>query len=59
MYRLKMNGAEPAVDQGMIHGLRVTWNPDDGRFYVEGPDGVHTFDLWRNAVQYCRRHCPD
>ena len=27
-----------AVDQGVHHGLAISWNPDDDRFYVEAPE---------------------
>ena len=50
---------DPSVDQGQHFGWFVTWNPDDGRFYVsEADDGVATatFKDWRNARQYCRTH---
>ena len=57
-YKLRMNGAEPAIDQGIIHGRQVTWNPDDSRFYIENPDGTTaaTFKDLRNAIQWCRTH---
>lgn len=51
---------EPCVDQGMVYGNHVTWNPDDGLFYVHvGQDELTTrgrFAEWRNAVQYARKH---
>jgi hypothetical protein len=25
---------EPEVDQGIVNGWHLSWNPDDGRFYV-------------------------
>ena len=48
------------VDQGIVHGWQVSWNPDDDRFYVERADGTAaaTFKAFRNAVQYCRTHKP-
>lgn len=52
---------EPLVDQGHVHGLPVSWNPDDDRFYVhkigttDGTNVLGTFSAWRNAVQYARR----
>jgi hypothetical protein len=52
---------EPLVDQGHVHGLPVSWNPDDDRFYVhkigttDGTNVLATFKSWRNAVQFARR----
>jgi hypothetical protein len=61
-HRLKTGpDGEPAIDQGLVHGLPCTFNPDDGRFYVHAPgttDGTNvlgTFKDWRNAVQFARR----
>jgi hypothetical protein len=49
---------EPAVDQGIENGWHLSWNPDDGRFYVGGEHGIATatFKEWRNAVRYARTH---
>lgn len=49
---------EPNVDQGILNGWHLSWNPDDGRFYVgdEGGIGVATFKRWTNAVYYAKRH---
>ena len=52
---------EPLGDQGEINGKRVTWNPDDNRFYVMvGQDVVATFrgnrKGWYNMVQWARTH---
>lgn len=54
---MRMNGDEPAIDQGVTNGYRITWNPDDGRFYVER-DGVTvtTYRDLRNARQYAKKH---
>jgi len=53
-----MNGNEPAVDQGIFNGWQLSWNPDNGRYYVNHPDGA-TIGTWkdlRNARQYARTH---
>ena len=62
MMRLEMlkdaNG-EPAVDQGQLNGWWISWNPDDGRWYVsERDDGVAsaTFGEMRNARRWARTH---
>lgn len=58
--RMAPNG-DPYVDQGHVHGLPVSWNPDDDRFYVhkigttDGTNVLGTFSSWRNAVQFARR----
>lgn len=47
------------VDQGVINGWYMSYNPDDNRFYVsEHPDSTDAkvFRLWRNAMQYARKH---
>lgn len=52
---------DPLVDQGLVHGMPASWNPDDNRFYihargtVDGTNVLGTFSLWRNAVQFARR----
>jgi len=51
----------PAVHQGLVHGLPVTYNPDDDRFYIHEPgttDGTNVMARvrdWKNAVQTARR----
>lgn len=57
-YRLsKLANGEPAVDQGVLNGKILSWNPDDGRFYVNNGDEVlATFKDWRNAVYYAKKH---
>jgi len=37
-----MNGAEPAVVQPSVNGWAISWNPDDGRWYVEVPGAPWT-----------------
>lgn len=49
--------SEPLVDQGEHYGWRITWNPDDGKFYVG--KRVRVFKEWRNAIQYARTHQAD
>ena len=57
MHKLKITTeGEPLVDQGKINDWLVSWNPDDGRFYVEKDSKVRTFKEWRNAVYYCKTH---
>jgi len=55
---LNMNNDEPCVDQGTLNGWHMSWNPDDGRYYVEDATGARTFKDWRNAIQYARKHKP-
>ena len=43
---LIMNGLEPAVIQLELRTIRLSWNPDDGRFYVETSDLDYP-DEWR------------
>jgi len=42
----------------MENGWHLSWNPDDGRFYVGDKDGIGaaTFKQWNNAVYYARTH---
>jgi hypothetical protein len=49
---------EPEVDQGIVNGWYLSWNPDDGRFYVGDEYGIATatFKEWKNAVRYARTH---
>jgi hypothetical protein len=55
--RLAMNGNEPFVDQGILNGWQMSWNPDDNRFYVANcREVVATFARWSNAVYYARTH---
>ena len=59
-HRLQWNKRlnEPEVDQGIVNGWHLSWNPDDRRFYVGDEDGVGvaTFKLWNDAVYYARTH---
>lgn len=56
-YVMKKCGDEPAITQYTINGLKLSWNPDDGRFYVvKGEVTVATFKAWNNAVYYCKTH---
>jgi hypothetical protein len=55
-----MNGSEPAIVQPCVNGWSISWNPDDGRWYVEIPGEpravVATFKERHNAMQYARTH---
>ena len=59
-HRLATNGDTPAINQGVVHGWYLSWNPDDDRFYVGAANGLATatFSELRNAVQYARKHKP-
>ena len=60
MHKRLMNGTEPAVDQGVHYGWCASWNPDDGKYYIEIPGGrAKVFTEWRNAVQWARRNRQD
>lgn len=50
--------SEPDVDQGIHYGWPISWNPDDGKFYVGGIGNrrARVFARWSNAVQYARTH---
>lgn len=52
----RLASGEPEVDQGEINGWNVSWNPDDGRFYVVAGKRVATFVLWANATYWARTH---
>ena len=51
----------PLVDQGAVHGLPTTWNPDNARYYIhaagtqDGTQVLGTFKHWRNAVAFAKR----
>lgn len=59
-YRRRMDeDGSPLVDQHVINGWVVTWNPDDGRYYVDrrGEAGdSRVFKEFRNAVYYAKTH---
>ena len=52
---------QPSIDQGLVHGLPVSFNPDINAFHVHAPgttDGTNvlaTAREWRNLVQRARR----
>ena len=57
------DGRTPDVTQTPVNGWGMTFNPDDGRWYVHHPDDeagcAHaTFAERRNALQYARTHTP-
>lgn len=57
-HRLIWAGEEPAVDQGMENGLLLSWNPDDGKFYVWNSLEEKTlarFARFANAVGWARK----
>ena len=64
-YRKRHANGLIAVDQGIVHNHPVSYNPDDGKFYIHEPgvtDGtgvLATFKDWRNAVQFARRRSID
>lgn len=51
----------PQIEQGLVHGLPVTWNPDDDKFYVhkigieDGTNVLGKFHQWPNAVYFAKR----
>lgn len=50
---------EPTVEQGLVHGWEVSYNPDTECFCAHAPiEGsiVATFNLWRNLVYWCKNH---
>jgi hypothetical protein len=54
----KFINGEPFVDQYTKRGINLSWNPDDGRFYISNLISKKTlgsFKDWRNAVQYFKR----
>lgn len=60
-YMVKKCGWGLAIDQGIVHGWRVSWNPDDVRYYIERTDGTTkaSFARWANAVYYCKTHAAE
>ena len=61
----KTANGEYAVDQGDMYGFSVSYNPDDDRFYLHGPDGQDGSHViaryesksrgWANLLQFARR----
>lgn len=52
-----MNGSEPCIEQRKVNGYDISWNPDDGRYYVsKGEDWIAHYKDMRNAVSYCKKH---
>ncbi len=54
-----MNGNELAIDQGIVNGWHVSFNPDDGRWYVAITDNglaSATFATRSNAMYYAKTH---
>lgn len=44
------------VDQGSLGDCQLSYNPDDGRYYVAyDEESVASFAEWRNAVQFAKR----
>ena len=55
--KMLMNGDEPAVEQHECNGYQISWNPDDGRFYIQqGENYLGSFKELRNARQWCKAH---
>ena len=49
---------EPFVDQYTKRGINLSWNPDDGRFYimeVSTKETLGSFKEWRNTVQFFKK----
>jgi len=54
----KFINGEPFVSQYESGKLCLSWNPDDGRFYISSlisKETLGSFKDWRNAVQYFKR----
>jgi hypothetical protein len=54
----RLPSGELAVDQGREGHFLLSWNPDDGRFYVclpHDPRALATFADRRHAVHYARQ----
>lgn len=49
---------EPAITQPDCNGWKISWNPDDQRWYVAAPGNPPhvSFNARRNAMQYARTH---
>lgn len=58
---IKTASGEPVVDQQVLYGWTITWNPDDEMFHAERGDGTSAarFRSLRNMVQYARTHRRD
>lgn len=62
LYLKRNSEGTPEVLQHETPRCRLSWDPDDNRFYVEIPDcwfkgewrTASSFTDWRNAVQYAR-----
>ena len=52
------NGQEPAVRQHPVAGWEISWNPDNGCFHVDKPDGesVKIYADLRNARAWARKN---
>ena len=46
--RTLMNGDEPAIEQPDRNGWNISWNPDNGMFYVTHPTTGETVRMYRN-----------
>ena len=57
--RLEADG-RIAIQQETVNGWPISWNPDDGRFYVHNLDEdqttAGTFTLLRNARYWAKTH---
>ena len=50
------NGDEPEIDQGILNGCDLSWNPDDNKFYVTvSGETLGVFQNWHNAVYFARK----
>ena len=52
---------EPAIRQPSVNGWDISWNPDDGKWYVSHPDTLEAVGIYkerRNALAYARKHNP-
>lgn len=64
MIKPSMVNGVPTVNQPACNGWDISYNPDDGRWYVCKPDAdwpgelvtVATFKKRRNAMTYARNH---
>lgn len=59
---LHLSDGRIAVEQGNVNDWAISYNPDDGRYYVEHPCGDFpaNFKELRNARQWAKKHkvCP-
>lgn len=57
--RVSLRNTEPTIIQPDCNKWKMSWNPDDNRWYVQHPKTGETmahYNCRKNAIQWAKKH---